>query len=158
MPSLPSDPWSRTDRRAWRAALAGLLLAGAVLAVPATRWALSAQRPAVLPTPPPPAAPVAATAAAGIDAAVWQVQLWQPLRDAPPPVAERPPPPPLEFTLFAISQSGTQPRATFDHPEQGLFHLRPGETAHGLMLERIEGRRAHVRWQGEPRVLEFGHE
>lgn len=158
MPSTPTDPWLYTDRVLWRSATVGLLVFGAVVAVPVLGWALTTLPVQVSDPPPPPPPPTVTEAGVGIDTAAWQVQLWQPLRDAPAVVAERPPPPPLEITLFAISQSGTQPRATFDHPQQGLFHLRPGESAHGLTLERIEGKRAHVLWDGEARVLEFSHE
>jgi hypothetical protein len=158
MPSTP-DPWSRTDRPLWRAAPWLLLVLGLPFAWWLARWAF-----APLPPPlsaalePPPAPATTRTAPLAIDASAWQVTLWQPLRDAPPPVVERAPPPPLDITLFAIAQHQGQPRATFDAPEPGLFHLRPGETAHGLTLERIEGRRVHVLWQGEARVLEFSSE
>jgi len=132
-----------------------LMLAIAVIAVLATgTWA-------ALPPPPPPlpkAAPAGAVngddaSATGIDAATWQVSLWRPFSDAPPPA---PKPVPLTIKVFSILRQADGLTAALDPGAgAGLIYAKVGQQVGNLTVTAIDEQGIEVETNGRKQRVEL---
>lgn len=132
-----------------------LMLAVAVIAVLATgTWA-------ALP-PPGPALPKAAPSgsassgdpsATGIDAATWQVSLWRPFSDAPPPA---PKPVPLTIKVFSILRQADGLTAALDPGAGGgLIYAKVGQRVGELTVTAIDENGIEVETNGRKQRVEL---
>lgn len=127
----------------------------AVLAVlTAGTWAMLV--PAAPPLPN--AMPGAITAArpgpaAAIDTAAWQVALWRPFSDAPPPVARAAP---LTIKVFSILRQGGGATAALDPGNgAGLVYARVGQRIGELTVTAIDEHGIEVESGGQRQRLEL---
>jgi hypothetical protein len=145
-------PIGDSERTLRRQALSSLGIA--VLAVIAAGiWALSPPPVRPVKIPAPPATAPGATAAAAHDAGIWQVSLWRPLSDAPPPPPKATP---LTIKVFSILRQADGITAAID-PGAGapLIYAKVGQQVGEHTVTTIDERGIEVETAGRRQRVEL---